>query len=508
MFAKLAIPALIAGSTITDSPPDKTNALSNPEIAINLTLTQQPDFFWDPICLSELFAEAANKTCRYNDSSGRWLVYNGRSWCDDKNKIRVEGYVKMMSTQLKYFYPQMVSGLDQDQEKKIRNIIFRKMTERKFRTDLIADSRDILRITSPELNRGKHLFNVRNGTLNLDTFELQDHNPGDFITRYSNVFYAPDAHSQIFNNFLKEITCGDKELEEYIQMVLGYCLTGYTPLECMWLFWGVTTRNGKSTLLEAIRLVFGGTAGYAMTTNPATFTERRNEDATKPSGDIARIEGYRLMIVEEPKLKMILDSSKLKTLTGRDMIVARPLFEGEREFLPEVKIIMNSNHLPLVNDVSIFESYRMIVIPFPRHFEENEIDPTVKTKLQSPEVLSAILNWLLEGLRKYRERGLLHRPGCVERATQLYRETSDYILQFFTGCMKKAPGKNTQGLEVYERYKEWAVDNEVQILGKKEFFEDLRSRGFLANTATIRGKTVKNVVIGYRISKSRKSTCK
>lgn len=33
------------------------------------------------------------------------------------------------------------------------------------------------------------LFNCKNGTFNLRTFEFQKHNPKDFITKISNVVY-------------------------------------------------------------------------------------------------------------------------------------------------------------------------------------------------------------------------------------------------------------------------------------------------------------------------------
>ena len=45
--------------------------------------------------------------------------------------------------------------------------------------------------------------------------------------------------------FLEDATRGDKELIDYLQRMAGYCLTGDTREDCLFLLYG-TGANGKS----------------------------------------------------------------------------------------------------------------------------------------------------------------------------------------------------------------------------------------------------------------------
>ena len=56
---------------------------------------------------------------------------------------------------------------------------------------------------------------------------------------------------------------------------------------------------------------------------------------------------------------------------------------------------------PNVNDMTLFQSGRLKIIPFNRHFEEGEQDQGLKGQFAKPENLSGIFNWCLEGYKKF-----------------------------------------------------------------------------------------------------------
>jgi putative DNA primase/helicase len=66
--------------------------------------------------------------------------------------------------------------------------------------------------------------------------------------------------------------CGDVDTAVYPQKALGYTLTGLTEYEAFYILYGATTRNGKSTLIDAVVNVLGD---YACTIQPQTFARRR-----------------------------------------------------------------------------------------------------------------------------------------------------------------------------------------------------------------------------------------
>lgn len=105
------------------------------------------------------------------------------------------------------------------------------------------------------------------------------------------------------------------------------------------------------------------------------------------------------MNIPEPGKGLVLNAAQVKSMTGNDTINARFLHENSFDFKPQFKLYINTNYLPVINDMTIFTSGRIIIVPFERHFEEADQDRTLKDEFSKPEVHSAILNWLLEGYR-------------------------------------------------------------------------------------------------------------
>lgn len=123
------------------------------------------------------------------------------------------------------------------------------------------------------------------------------------------------------------------------------------------------------------------------------------------------------MNISEPGKGLVLNAAQVKSMTGNDTINARFLHENSFDFRPLFKLYTNTNYLPAVNDMTIFTSGRVIIIPFERHFDESEQDKTPKKEFAKPEVQSAILNWLLEGYSLLQKEGL-SLPKSVKEATE------------------------------------------------------------------------------------------
>lgn len=310
------------------------------------------------------------------------------------------------------------------------------------------------------------------------------------LSKVANVVYDPQAKCERFDNFMYEIMCGDVEKVNYLQMLFGYALSGTNEREEAYFLYGKTTRNGKSTLLDTIKYLFGD---YGLNIQPESLAEQK-KNGSGPSGDIARLNGCRLLQMAEPPKSMKLDVALLKTLIGRDDITARYLHENDYEFKPVFKLFVNTNYLPLVSDDTLFASERVKVITFDRHFESNEQDQGLKDVLKSSEVLSGILNWILQGNKQYREsHGVIHIPSSVIEETEKYRRLSDKLELF----LMDFAAENTTSLyacsNLYVKYVEWCKDNNYYLNGKHSFLSGIRKKKGYQSTGTIDGKTVKNV---------------
>ena len=190
----------------------------------------------------------------------------------------------------------------------------------------------------------------------------------------------------------------------------------------------------------------------------AEAMEKFNAQSGGPSEEIARLAGSRFVNISEPEKKITLDAALTKRLTGNDTITARYLHENSFEFRPNFKIFINTNHRPNITDLTLFESGRIKIIPFDRHFDEKEQDKGLKGFFAEPENMSGILNWMLEGYKMFRSQGL-EMPDSVVQATMDYQMFSDKMGQFFSECLQPKADSELRRAAVYTRYKEWCAEN-------------------------------------------------
>ncbi|MCC8044021.1 MAG: phage/plasmid primase, P4 family [Clostridiales bacterium] len=440
---------------------------------------------------SRLFAEVFKDECRYSPTVKDWMHYDGIMWQRDYEGMAARGCCKQLADAfLKY-----AVSCNLDGERRTAYLKYAvSLTSYRVRNTIVNDSREINRFTSEQMDADDYLLNCLNGTLVLSEVKplFREHRPDDLISKVSGTNYDPAAKYQLWEKTLDEIFEGDTGKIDYLQKLLGYCLTGCTKEEQMYFLYGASTRNGKSTITETSNYILGD---YAATISPETLAVKQNKDSRTASPDIAKLAGARLVIASEPQKRMLFDSALVKALTGRDRITARHLYENEFSFIPKFKLILNTNYLPTITDPTIFKSGRIKVLSFNRHFAESEQDLTLKEKLRSEA--SGILNWMIEGYYKYKTDGL-KPPESVTRDTEEYQHDSDKLQKFIDECLIESKG-NCKAGDAYKTYAEWCRSNGQGIESKGNFFSDLKTKGIFKDTGTVNGATVKNVIAGYVI---------
>jgi len=440
-----------------------------------------------------MFADIFKGLLRYNSTQKCWYYYDGKVWKEDLSTAKTKEYAKIFSDELNIFYEGV--GLA---ERDMREIY--KLNSHAKRNTVMAEANSIDDVKTEDFDKDIFLLNCQNGTVDLRTGELRPHNADDLLSKIADVYYDSSATCERWIQFMNEVMEGNNEMIDYLQRILGICLTGETKEEEFYIFYGPGTRNGKSTLLETIRRLLGSTKGYAVNVDTSTFSARART-AGAPSSDKARLAGARLATVNEWHKNTEIDASVIKSVTGGDRQTGRFMRQNDFEYTPEYKLIINANHLPNISDDTLFSSDRVRVILFNRHFSEEEQDKTLKNTLRQRESLSGILNWLLEGLRKYHEEGL-PLPQLVIEETAKYREDCDKIGCFMTDCLEES-ANNTTFKEVYEVYKKWTVQNGCGCEKLSRFKQQLGQRLTIAKNASVgttgNKTTGYNVVMGYTI---------
>ena len=424
---------------------------------------------WNHVGPGNMFADCYKNLCRYCPEAKNWFTYDGRVWKED-----VEGMVSSQyAKNLIYYLFDCRKFIDDEQQRDAWLKYVTKNLERKYRDIMLKDAASVHYISIKEFDKDPYFFNVENGTIDLRTFTLRPHQPDDLLSKIANVTFDEKARCDRWERFITEIMENDNDKAQFLQKSLGYALTGDTSEECFFIFYGNTTRNGKGTTAETTLHIMGD---YGRTAQPETVAQKPNSNGGAPSEDVARLKGARFVNMSEPDKGLRLNSALVKSMTGGDTITARFLHQNSFEFKPEYKLFINTNHLPRVNDDSIFASGRVKLIPFERHFPENEQDKGLKAFFGQPENKSGILNWLLAGLQLLKADGL-KQPQSVRDATAQYREESDTIGQFISECLGETRNINTPLMNVHARYEKWCDDYGHRPLNSRNLAAELRRKG-------------------------------
>lgn len=407
-----------------------------------------PRYQREEIGIGYAFADYFKPIARFDRERGIWYVFDGKVWQPDENALAVAELAKRLADRLYTFALQI-----KDEDTRNRYIKrVQKLQMRKNRRTMIEDAKSVYPVPHSIFDRNTDLFNCQNGTLNLTSGEFKPHDPADFLTLMSGITYNPDAACDRWNSFISEVMMNDADLALYLQKALGYALTGDTSLECLFILYGATSRNGKGTTMETFLRIMGD---YGKTSNPEMLsTKFGNTNASGPSEEIARLAGVRFVNISEPEKKITFNAAPVKRMTGNDTLNARFLHENSFDFKPNFKIFINTNYKPSVSDMTLFYSNRLKLIPFKRHFEEHEQDKGLKNFFAEPANLSAIFNWYYEGYKRFKASDLAD-PQAVISATKEYQEESDRIGQFVDAWLEEGEAYEVRTSAVYKLYGEW-----------------------------------------------------
>ena len=440
---------------------------------------------WDDPGMGYLFADTYKNISRYVPEAKAWYVYDGRVWRLDLGGMRVAQQARDL---MDYLLDCRKFIIDDEQREAWIKFITARRTK-KFRDTMLADARSVYHISILEFDKDPYLFNCQNVTLNLRDFMQHDHRPEDFLSKISNVVFDPDVKCSRWETFIDEVMQGDKDKARFLQKALGYALVGDTKHECFFVLYGATTRNGKGTTMETTLHLMGD---YGRTSQPESVAQKQTVNSGGPSEDIARLKGARFVNMSEPDKGLRLNGSLVKQLTGGDTVTARFLHQNSFEYRPEYKLFINTNHLPRVTDDSIFASGRVKLIPFERHFPENEQDKELKAFFKRPGNISGILNWFIEGLRLLNRTGL-KQPAAISEALNKYREESNPVGQFIQECLAPKDGHTVTLKSVFKEYETWCDNYGYSPMSSRDLAEEMRKRGMTVKLST--GKI--NYLFGY-----------
>jgi putative DNA primase/helicase len=337
--------------------------------------------------------------------------------------------------------------------------------------------RTSLSTESVVLDSDRNLVNCLSGTIDARTGEIRAHDPKDYITRCAPVEFKPDARADRFELFVSEIMGGDEARVEFLRRWFGYSITGDIREQKVLLHIGPGA-NGKTTLVDAIKDVFGD---YAHTGAPGLLTVSAGD---RHPTEIADLAGRRLVTVHETDDGAVLREGLLKQATGGDRLTGRFLFKDFFEFAPTHKLQLLTNHKPVVRGQDHAIWRRLLLVTYGISFGSAE--EIAIGKAQSPKDVAlplkllkereGIFAWVMRGAREWYELGLAP-PASVIEASEAYRAEQDRVAEFVGDRCILGPNEWTEfggPSGIYPHYVRWCKENGYHPLGNRGFINELQ----------------------------------
>ncbi|WP_199546303.1 phage/plasmid primase, P4 family [Streptomyces sp. N35] len=378
---------------------------------------------------AKLFAQMFGDRFRHVEDLG-WYMWDEYRWRRDGAEKAAIWAVGDMAEQMPEFDPRGISSVTAVQMHRRRSMSTAGVKALLHQ----AQASPALSFRADELDHDDNALCTPGGVVNLRTGEL--HKPDPFKSMHSRATtVAPEAQpTPRFDRFMTDTFGNDTEGAEminFLHLLLGYSITGQVGGQVMPFLFG-SGKNGKSVLLDMLMKLLGDYADAA----PAGFLMARPFEG-HPT-DLAELHGRRVVVCSEIKPGDSFDEARVKLLTGGDRIKARRMRQDFFSFEPTHKLWLLGNHRPEVGAGGFAFWRRMRLIPFERVVSDKHRVDDLADVLVTEEG-PGILNWLIEGARRYLNGEKdLNGPERVRLATQAYESTEDHIGRFLAECCMRA----------------------------------------------------------------------
>ena len=354
-----------------------------------------------------------------------WYAWSDKHWemCDQKVKQYAKNTTRKISTEASG-RPDLAGDI----------IKWQKTSESVARQSAMLETAS----SDPEISRpfdlflkDSHLFNVQNGTFELNKQILREHRQSDHITKLANASLQDNSVCPRWIRFIDEITNEDAALALFLKKFCGYMLSG-DRTEQIILFLVGEGANGKSVFLDVLKHVFGSYAGVI---SAKALVDR---NASSIPSDIAALANKRFVMLSEFPEHAAINTATVKSITGGDEITARHLYKEWFEFKPQFQVVCALNNLPKLTWVDAAFFRRVRIIPFERIFTPDQRNKALQAELKAEA--DGILKWIVEGYQLYRSEGLEATPKMLAFLDE-YMTNEDPVAQFVESYVDGASEK-------------------------------------------------------------------
>ncbi len=420
-----------------------------------------------------------------------WRVFENGVWREDLDRsvrramIKISDFTEAQAESISDKAAEAYATNATDENKKAASNASRLLTfaksiasERGIKavSKLFADNHGVTR-SIKAFDANKSLLALENGTFDLTSMTLKPHDRDDLLTKRMPVTFDAEATCPTWDQAMTA-WIPDAEMRDYVQRALGYTLLGDPSEGVFFIPWG-KTGCGKSQFIKTIQALFGD---FGTTAEASTFRDK-TWSASTATNNLHDLMGKRFVSSSETTEGRGLDTELVKRATGDDSVTTRALYQSNITWDPEFVLWMATNYKPVLpaDDDAIWR--RVKPIHFPSNFSASSERIMGLGRRLINEELAGIFNWLLEGVRKYRERGL-SEPAAMSEAVKEYRDENDPVSQFLAefveaGRIEVSAEATIEASKLYNVFAIYCDENNIKFrLTPNKFGRIMTSRGF------------------------------
>ena len=366
-------------------------------------------------------------------SRNNWYYFTGSIWKADSDNIEMKKEIMELSKwfeRIKRHYDnKQTDDATMSLNKNIKSLI-NKFHKPGFQDDVIKGAKIYYNDETflNHLNSKKHLVPFTNGVFDLLENKFRKTKKEDYVNLTTNYSFEDIANPEVYT-FLEQVL-PNRGVRDYVLKKMSECLNGDIPNTYFLMFIGDTGANGKSQLLNLMKLAMGD---FGEKVEVTLLTRKRN-NANEANSEKIKLLSKRFAFLSEPEDGEKINIGLLKELTGSEEIVARGLYQESVSFVMEAKLFLACNELPEIKgeDTALWRRIRVIDFPSrfvdePKDSNEYKIDRTLPSRMrEDPSWRQTFMKILLDYYFKD-----VREPVEVQVKTNEYRQENN---EFYNWC--------------------------------------------------------------------------
>lgn len=341
-------------------------------------------------------------------------------------------------------------------------------------------------------------LNVANGVIDLNSGNIQKHDPNKHFTYYLDFNYKADADitkCEAFMHFAMSSLNYDTNSCKTVRLLemLGYIISSVSGAEKCFILVGASN-SGKSVMLNLVEKVVGDTNTTNIPINK--LGDRFNLGELRYSRVNINREISGSSIKNTDIFKSICSSEKM---TGEQKFVApfsfkcrcKLLFAGN--CLPEIKKIDSSNNEAIFN--------RLCILYFPNSISDADKDLTLEARMLAEKdvIFSAAINYLMP-LRK--NNYIFTEDPESAKYFENYKESNQALKSFIEDCCTIDVDARVHIKDFISAFKKYCTDNALPYLYTSENINSYVSSisGVVKKKFRLNGSDPLNGFIGLKLN--------